>query len=185
MVLSHGDELLFQISSWNFTENAVNFGFPGYPTSVGFTLVSTVTSSPAEFSAILESGDGLTSASLGTSLDFIPGMFEGSLYRGDVSILCGSAQLSETLSGEIFGNSEATLVLLNEGSSTVVGLPPYTEQQSMEVSLEGSGLGVGAIVNRVLLDPPASVPEPGTGVLLMACGIACVASRLIGSRTRR
>jgi hypothetical protein len=133
----------------------------------------------------LESGDGLTSSSLGTSLNFVPGVFEGSLYQGDVSVLCGSVQLSETLSGEIFSNSRATLVLLNEGSSTIVGLPPYTEQQSMEVSLGGSGLSVGAVVNRVLLDPPTSVPEPGTGVLLMACGIACVASKLIGSRTHR
>jgi hypothetical protein len=103
-------------------------------------------------------------------------MFQGAGYGGAVSVLDGSLQLSEALSQQLFGSSAAILTLLNTGPAVTVGLPPYTLQQDMTVSLEGGGLSVGAPLGGVALtdspDPPdpPDVPEPGSAVLLPGGG---------------
>jgi hypothetical protein len=171
-----GDELSFTVSSASFGINAANFGLPEYPTAVEFTFVSAPEDSPAQFEAVLESGDDSVSVSFGAPLSFIPGSFQGSSYSGAVSVLEGSLHLSETLSQQLFGNSPAVLILLNTGPALTVGLPPYTLQQDMTVSLGGGGLGVGARLGGIALtdssDPPdpPDAPEPRPGLLLFSGG---------------
>jgi len=174
-LLDSGDELSFTVSSSNFGINAAKFGLPEYPTSVEFTFVSAPEDSPGQFEAVLESGDDSVSVSFG-ALSLLPGKFQGSSYSGAVSVLEGSLQLSETLSQELFGSSPAVLILLSAGPALTVGLPPYTLQQDMTVSLGGGGLGVGARLGGVALldssDPPdpPDAPEPCSGLLLPGGG---------------
>jgi hypothetical protein len=194
-VFGTGDELSFTVPSWSFSFNAENFGLPVYPTAVEFTFASAVQDSPGQFEAVLESGDGSVSVSF-APLSFVPATFEGTNYQGAVSVLEGSVQLSETLSQQLFGSSAAVLMLLNAGPDVTVGLPPYTLQQDMTVSLGGGGLSVGARLSGVSLvdaplgglalmdaplgglslldspdppDPPdpPETPEPGSGLLLL------------------
>ena len=181
-----GDELSFTVPSWNFGINAANFGLPEYPTSVEFLFVSDSVDLPAQVEAVLESGDGSVSVSFDAPLSFETGMSQGSGYSGAVSVLDGSLHLSEALSQQLFGSSAAVLMLLNTGPAVTVGLPPYTLQHDMNVSLGGGGLSVGAPPGRVsLVDPPLGgvapmdppdppdppgVPEPGPAVLLLGGG---------------
>jgi hypothetical protein len=202
-----GDELSITVPSWNFSTHAADFGLPVYPTEVQFTFVSAPEDLPGQFEAVLESGDDSLSVSFG-ALSFVPGSFQGSRYRGAVSVLEGSLHLSETLSQELFRNSAAVLVLLNTGPAVTLGLPPYTLQQDVSVSLGGGGLSVGAPAGGVTLtdpsnlsgalgplsglplgganfldssDPPdpAGVPEPRSELLLLGGGaLLCVLARL-------
>ncbi len=168
-----GDELSFTVPSWNYSIDAAHFGLPVYPTQVEFTFVSAPEDSPAQFEAVLESGDGSVSVSFGEPLGFVPGTFRGSLYGGAVSVLEGSLHLSETLSQQLFGGSPAVLTLLNTGPGVTVGLPPYTLRQDMNVSLGTGGFSVGAPQGTVTLDPPdpsGEAPEPRSGVLLLGGG---------------
>jgi hypothetical protein len=172
-LLDTGDELSFTVPSWNFGINAANLGLPEYPTSVAFMFVSDSVDLPAPVEVLLESGDGSVSVSFGAPLSFVPGMFQGSGYSGAVSVLEGSLQLSETLSQRLFGGSPAVMILLNTGPALTVGLPPYTLQQDLNVSLGGGGLSVGAPLGGVALlessDPPdpSDAPEPRSGLLLL------------------
>jgi hypothetical protein len=172
--LNTGDALWFTVPSWNFGIDAANFGIPEYPTSVGFVFVTASEDSLAQVEAVLVSGDGSVSVSFGAPLSFVPAMFQGSAYSGAVSVLEGSLQLSETLSQQLFGSSPAVLTLLNTGPALSLEMPPYTLQQDLNVSLGGSGLGVGARLGGVALmaDPPdpPDVPEPGSGLLLLGGG---------------
>jgi hypothetical protein len=176
-LLNTGDALSFTVPSWNFGINAAHYGLPEYPTSVGFVFVMAAEDSLAQVEAVLVSGDGSVSVSFGAPLSFVPAMFQGSAYSGAVSVLEGSLQLSETLSQQLFGSSPAVLTLFNTGPALSLGLPPYTLQQDLNVSLGGSGLGVGARLGGVALmadppDPPdpPDVPEPGSGLLLLGGG---------------
>jgi hypothetical protein len=184
--LDTGDTLSITVPDWNFNIDAAKFGLPVYPTHVGFTFVSVPESSPGQFEAVLESGDGSVSVSFDAPLSFETGMSQGSGYSGAVSVLDGSLHLSEALSQQLFGSSAAVLMLLNTGPAVTVGLPPYTLQHDMNVSLGGGGLSVGAPPGRVsLVDPPLGgvapmdppdppdppgVPEPGPAVLLLGGG---------------
>ena len=171
-----GYELSFAVPSWNFGINAGNYELPVYPTSVAFVFASAAEDSLAQIQAVLESGDGSVSVSFGAPLSFAPGMFQGSRYIGAVSVLQGSLYLSPALSQQLFGNSPAVLNLLNTGPALTVGLPPYTLQQDLNVSLGGGGLSVGAPLGGVALvespDPPepSDAPEPGSGLLLLGGG---------------
>jgi len=185
-LLDTGNTLSFTVPSRNFSIDAASFGLPIYPTEVGFVFVSAPVDSLAQIAAVLESGDGSVSVSFGAPLSFVPGMFQGSRYRGPVSILEGSLQLSETLSQELFGSSPAVLTLLNTGPGVTVGLPPYTLRQDMNVSLGTGGFSVGAPPGMVTLDPPdpllgsialmdssdppGHAPEPASRVLLLGGG---------------
>jgi hypothetical protein len=173
-LLNTGDALWFTVPSWNFGINAAHYGLPEYPTSVGFVFVTASEDSLAQFDAILVSGDGSVSVSFGAPLSFVPAMFQGSAYSGAVSVLEGSLQISEMRSQQLFGSSPAVLILPNTGPALTVGLPPYTLQQDLNVSLGGSGLSVGARLGGVALmaDPPdpPDVPEPRSGLLLLGGG---------------
>jgi hypothetical protein len=185
-LLDTGDALSITVPYWNFSIDAAIFELPVYPTRVGFTFASVPESLPGQFEAVLESGDGSVWISFGAPLSFTTGMFQGSGYRGAVSVLDGSLQLSEALSQQLFGSSGAVLILLNTGPAVTVGLPPYTLQRDIDVSLGGGGLSVGAPPGRVsLVDPPLGggapmdspdppdppgVPEPVTAVLLAGGG---------------
>ena len=189
-LLDTGDALSFTVPSWNFGINAGNYGLPVYPTSVGFMFASAAEDSLAQIQAVLESGDGSVSVSFGAPLSFVPGMFQGSGYRGAVSVLDGSLHLSETLSQQLFGGSPAVLILRNAGPALTVGLSPYTLQQDLNVSLGGGGLSVGARLGGVALrdseSDPAEVPESSSGVLLLGGGaLLCALSRLRKSRPSR
>jgi hypothetical protein len=198
--LNTGDELSITVPSWNFSMDAANFGLPVYPTQVGFTFASVPEGSAGQFEVVLESRDG--SVSLGAPLSFITGIFQGTGYGGAVSVLDGSLQLSEALSQQLFGSSAAVLTLLNTGPAVTVGLPPYSLQQDMIVSLGGGGLSVGAPLGGVsLVDPPLggvapmdsldppdppAVPEPGSGLLLLGGGaLLCALARLGRSKLAR
>ena len=175
-LLDTGDKLSITVPYWNFRIDAANFGLSEYPTRLGFTFVSAPVNSPGQFEAVLESGDGSVSVSFGAPFSFVTGMFQGAGYRGAVSVLDGSLQLSEALSQQLFGSSAAVLILLNTGPAVTVGLPSYTLRRDMNVSLGGGGLSVGAPLGRVALmdspDPPdpPGVPEPGSGLLLPGGG---------------
>lgn len=193
-LLDTGDALSFTVPSRNFGINAAHFGLPVDPTNVEFTFVSAPVDSPAQFEVVLESGDDSVSVLFDTVMSFVPGTFQGSRYHGSVSVLEGSLHLSETQSQELFGSSPAVLTLLNTGPALTVGMPPYTLQQDLNVSLGGSGLSVGAQLGGVslvgapqggvsLVDPPlggvalmdsesdpAGTPEPCSGVLLLGGG---------------
>ena len=106
-LLDTGDTLSFTVPAWNFGIAAGNYGLPVYPTSVGFVFASTAEDSLAQIQAVLESGNGSVAVSFGAPLSFVPATFQGSGYRGAVSILDGSLQLSETLSQQLFGSSPA------------------------------------------------------------------------------
>jgi hypothetical protein len=200
-LLGTGDELSITVPSWNFSTDAANYNLPAYPTEVQFTLVSPLENSPAQFEATLESGDDSVSVSFGAPLSFVTGMFQGSRYSGAVSVLEGSVHLSETLSQQLFGSSAAVLVLLNTGPAVTVGLPPYTLQQDVNVSLGEGGLSVGAPPGVVTLTEPSNpsgalgslsglmlgedtqldsdAPEPGSNLLLLGGGALLLAlSRL-------
>ena len=173
-LLNTGDALWFTVPSWNFGINAAHYGLPEYPTSVGFVFVTVAEDSLAQVEAVLVSGDGSVSVSFGAPLSFVPTLFQGSPYSGAVSVLEGSLQISETSSQQLFGSSPAVLILLNTGPALTLGMPPHTLQQDLNVSLGGSGLGVGAPLGGVALmaDPPDApdVPEPGSGLLLLGGG---------------
>jgi hypothetical protein len=173
-LLDTGDALSFTVPASNFGINAGHYGIPVYPTSVGFVFVSAAEDPLAQIAAVLESGDGSVSVSFGAPLSFVPGTFQGSRYSGAVSVLQGSLHLSETLSQQLFGNSPAVLILLNTGPALTVGMPPYTLQQDLNVSLGGGGLSVGAPLGGVALmdsqSDPAATPEPCSGVLLLGGG---------------
>ena len=184
--LGTGDALSFTVPSWNFGIDAVKFGLAEYPTQVGFMFASLPEGSPGQFEVVLESGDGSVSVSFGTPLSFTSGIFQGTGYGGAVSVLDGSLQLSEALSQQLFGSSAAVLFLLNTGPAVTVGLPPYTLQRDINVSLGGGGLSVGARLGGVALveapmggfammdsldaPEPSDVPEPGSGLLLLGGG---------------
>ena len=178
--LDTGDALSFTVPSWNFGIDAAKFGLAEYPTRVGFLFASLPEGSPGQFEVVLESDDGSVSVSLGAPLSFTTGMFQGAGYRGAVSVLDGSLQLSEALSQQLFGSSAAVLMFLNTGPAVTVGLPPYSLQRGIDVSLGGGGLSVGAPLGGVSLvdsldppgppDDPPNVPEPGPAVLLPGGG---------------
>jgi hypothetical protein len=186
-----GDELSFTVPSWNFGINAAKFGIQQqYPTSVSFEFVTAADDSLSQIQAVLESGNDSVSVSFGAPLKSVPGVFGGSRYNGAVSVLEGTLHISETLSQQLFGGSPAVLTLLNTGPAVTVGLPPYTLEQDMSVSLGGGGLSVGAPLGGVTLtsaplrglasmgtlsdplDPPdpPGVPEPRSGLLLLGGG---------------
>jgi hypothetical protein len=193
-LLDPGDALSFTVPSWNFGVNAGHFGLPVDPTSVGFVFVSAAEDSLARIEAVLQSGDGAVSVSFGAPLSFIPGTFRGSFYRGPVSVLEGSLRLSETLSQQLFGGSPAVLILRDTGPALAVGLPPYTLQQDMRVSLGGGGLNVGALLGGVgRMDSesdPTEAPEPHSGALLLGGGgllwmLAALGQSLLSRRAER
>ena len=111
-------------------------------------------------------------------------MFQGSRYSGAVSALEGSLQLSETRSQQLFGSSPAVLILLNTGPALTVGLPPYTLQQDLNVSLGGSGLSVGARLGGVALmaDPPTLPTLPTRRNRVRGC--CCSAEARCSGRSR-
>jgi len=153
--LNTGDALWFTVPS-GISASTRRIRNSGVPYSVGFVFVTASEDSLAQVEAVLVSGDGSVSVSFGAPLSFVPAMFQGSAYSGAVSVLEGSLQLSETLSQQLFGSSPAVLTLLNTGPALSLEMPPYTLQQDLNVSLGGSGLGVGARLGGVALmaDPP-------------------------------
>jgi hypothetical protein len=183
--LNTGEVLYFAVPDWNFVADANILGVSQYPSAVAFQFLTAPIGGATDFTVSLESSDGSASVAFPGSLSFTPGTFAGSLYSGPVSELSGTLNLPASVSAQIFGGSSALLAVYNAGAPVTLGLPPYTSQQDLQVSLEGSGLSVGAPQGSVTLDPPgapqdsamlepAGVPEPQPALLVLA-GLIVVA----------
>jgi hypothetical protein len=198
-VVPTGDTLVFQLLTGSFGVNAEAFGLPVYPTAVSFDLVSAPLSIAGGFTATLESPDLAVSVAFG-SVSYGSGYIQGSEYTGAVSTVQGFLQLSPLLSEGLFSDGSVFLTLSNEGPDVTVGLSPYTLRQDMFASLSGGPLSVGAAPGVVDLDSPGkavgfqslgavanfatqSVPEPGSGELLLGggvllCGLSALLARV-------
>jgi hypothetical protein len=153
-----GDSLAFQILTWNFGFNAARYGLDPYPSDVSFTFATAASGAPARVTALLESPDGSTVVTFDGPLDFTPGFFAGSQYRGAVSTLRGFLQLSPELSADIFRTGSARLILRNDGTDLQLGLPPNTLRQDLAATLSGGPLSVGAPASAITVQ--TAVPEP-------------------------
>jgi hypothetical protein len=153
VVLVEGSTLSTTVSVGNFSYYAGALGLPIYPTSVTFTLVTLPLSAsvPAPFTVRLSSAssDGVSFG----PLYWTEGYFQGFSYAGPVSVLTGTLQISEDSSSKLFGSKTVLTLLYQQGSTPniQVGLPPYLVRQDLTISLGGSGLSVGAVVDRVFL----------------------------------
>jgi hypothetical protein len=167
-VLHTGDSLSFAVAGWNFVSNAAGLGLPEYPTEVGFGLAS-APETAGQLSAVLQSHDGSLSMAFGPPLHFIPGWFQGFWYQGAAGTVEGTISLTPSFSQELFAGPGAILTLTNTGPDMTIGLPPYTLQQDLNVSLSGGGLDLGAPQGRVSLNEAggatAAVPEPASSAL--------------------
>jgi hypothetical protein len=203
VVVPTGDTLVFELLTGSFGVNAAAFGLPVDPTAVSFDLVSAPLSIAGGFTAALESSDLAVSVAFG-SLSYGSGFIQGSEYTGAVSTVQGYLQLSPLLSEGLFGDGSAFLTLRNTGPDVTVGLSPYTLRQDMYASLSGGPLSVGAAPGVVDLDSPGnavsflelggaanfgtqSVPEPGSGGLLLGggvllCGLSALLARVSRGR---
>jgi hypothetical protein len=197
-----GDVLVFAISARNYQANAAGRkGVPLYPTELDFRFVSAPLTGAMQFTAELQSADGMFSVSLPGTLSFDPGYFRDSGYRGPASVLAGSFSFSESDSEGLFG-SGAVLRLVNTGPAVTVGLSGHKLQQDMFVSLQGGRLSTGAVQESVgyidaprtlgvlpggaPMDAPAAVPEPQSGALFMVgAAVVLVALLICRSPTAR
>jgi hypothetical protein len=182
VTLHTGDELVFNLDLWNYAVDALVYGAPLLPASIGFNLVTEPLSSPVEFQAGLESTYGFTSTAFPGALQFQPGEFSGSSYSGPISTLSGSVTFADKWQ-ELFllrgGNVQ--LYLEDLGGDVTVGLDSYDMQHDLYATASGGPISVGAIPTSVTLRTAAgsSVPEPNSGLLFLGGGaVLCGVARL-------
>jgi hypothetical protein len=201
VTLGPGDALAYTFSTSSYLTYAARYRAPEYPARIAFTFITTDLVGPGDFTAELQSADGLTSVAFDNLAPSL-GLFHGAAYNGPAATVSGSAYLAADLAAEVF-SGPAVLVLHSARAGAGVGLPPYRLTQTMLVSLSGGGLSVGGMVYGVSLDQaPAGirlsaagavrdatedVPEPDSGLLLagggaLLCGLGAALKRLRRSR---
>ena len=173
VLLGAGDSLVFEVQTSSFVFNAARFGIGAYVSSISFTLVTAPLPAPATLSAWFDT------VSLGGRLNLSSGVFSGSQYAGPVSVIQGHLSLTPKLSAEILDSGLIELVLRNDGSGLLLGLPPNTLRRDLTVTFAGGPLMVGAQSQEIDLQ---TVPEPGTLIgALVAIGV-CYAARSVRFR---
>jgi hypothetical protein len=206
VTLGPGDALAFTFSASSYLAYAAQYQTPPYPTAIDFRLIAADLPSTLDFTAELQSGNGLTSVTFG-DVAVSAGWFHGALFNGTVSAVSGSANLAPDIAAEIF-SGPAILVLRNASSSVTVDLPPYRLAQEMVVSVEGGGLSVGGVIDGIsleqapatfdqagdpsldamgnfLADGPQDVPEPSSGLLLAGGAALLLALGAVLKRFKR
>ena len=185
--LQTGDRLSFELSSWNYSADAVAFGLPADPTDVAFALITAPFTS-GMLSATLASADASIFVAL-DNLGFTSGYYSGAGYQGAVSLLRGHFSLSSSLSQDLFEGGSVHLDFENTGGGLFLGLAPLTFSQDLFVSLSSGPMSVGAMPGAVSLiqaEPPAApqfrlarafapppdpVPEPAAKWLILGGGL--------------
>jgi hypothetical protein len=172
-----GDKLLFTISDWSYEAHAANLGVSPHPAYAAFDLLSLPQAAGGNFAAWWEAADGSVVAGFPSTLSWLAGRYQSSVYTGPVSVLYGSMYLPQ--------RDAAVLVVENLGGPVHIGMPQYTLAQDLTVSFSGGGFGASGIVTRVqYLDPP--VPEPASAGILLAAGVGlCVAARIMNRMRQR
>lgn len=185
-VLNPTDKLLFTVMAANYSAQASRRGLSSLPSLVSFQFVSMPEPAPGEFTAWWQAADGSLVAAFPGTLSWLTGQIQSFGYTGPVSVLYGSMALTSTAAAEMFAGGSATLVLENEGGPITVGLPPYTLGQDLTVTFSTRGLGVaGQVTGEQYLDPPP-VPEPPSGLILLAVGVGlCCVSRAVNQISDR
>jgi hypothetical protein len=172
--LQSGDSLVFLFADSSYAQQASSMGIGSSPLQISFNLISSPIDSVGQFTAALESMDGSASALFPGSITWTNGVVQTSGYSGQASVLSDSVTLSSSLSREIFSGSEAELALTYTGPDITVGVPGYSLQNDLTISLAGGSLSIGARNNAVALVsrvPVVTAPEPGSIVLLIAAGL--------------
>ena len=206
VTLGPGDALAFTFSASSYLAHAAQYQAPAYPTGIDFLFATGDLVSAGDITVELESGNGLTSVAF-DNVAVSSGWVHGALYKGAAEIVSGSLDLAPDIASAIF-SGPAVLVLSSDASGVTVGLPPYRLAQSMVVSLSGGGLGVGAVLYGVSLEPaptirgaagdsplnamddppgdgPQNVPEPNSGLLLAGGGALLLALGAALKRLKR
>jgi hypothetical protein len=190
VTLHHGDALSFAINAASYGAHAAHYGAPEDPSAISFSLISLPAGEDWSFSAEIQAKDGSASAAFS---DLFVGAAEvqEEKYRGPVTSIHGSLDLSPDVSRSIFSGPGASLTLRNTGGDVTLGLSPYKLPQDLLVTVSGGALQVGAVVARASLEEsaegdaapytlgragqsagsgaPESVPEPSPASLLV-CG---------------
>lgn len=193
--LQTGDSLEFLFSSRSYANYASGLGLSLYPAAIDFTFASMPVTVAGQFTAELESTDGIVEAVFPETLSWSSGHAYNSGYSGSVSAVVGSLSLSNALSQAIFSNSEAELVLTYSGLPVDVGMQGNTLRQDLQVSLLGGPMSIGGMVySATLVDGGAIVAsgrqgpaaaEPNTGMLLLAGGGLCLIAGALKRIPRR
>jgi hypothetical protein len=179
--LQSGDSLVFLFADTSYAQRASSMGMASSPLEIFFNLISTPIGSAGQFTATLESMDGSASALFPGPITWSNGVAQTSGYSGQASVLSDNVTLSSALSREIFAGSEAELALTYMGPDVTVGLPGYSLQHDLTISLAGGPLSIGAmnyavaLVSRV---PVAQAPEPNSAVMVIAAGLLMCAISL-------
>jgi hypothetical protein len=185
VTLQSGDAVEFQFGAWNYEDYAGQL----YPGRISFMLTTAPAgvAAPA-FNASLASADGAESLEFAGTVNFRSGYMKATNYTGPVSVLAASMAISPEEAAALFGpdaHRAALLVLRNLGGAVTLGLPNYSVDQMLSVSLGGTSVSVGAPRGAAYLSPagtiqmsldgPPHAPEPGTVALVLpALAAACL-----------
>jgi hypothetical protein len=166
VVLHHGDSLTFDVSVAGFAANAARYGLPQSPTDISFTFITAPLAASPAFSAWLDF------LPFPGPLVFAAGYVSSSAYTGPASVIQSQMHFAPP-------QPDVFLTLRNDGGDVSLGLPATTLLQDLTVSVSGGPLNVGGVPEAVWLSrassaptaggaaAAASVPEPGTIVLLL------------------
>jgi hypothetical protein len=192
LLLQSGDSLTFLFSDSSYALKASTMGIAASPSQIFFNLSSVPVDSTGQFTAAVESADGSVSALFPGPLGWTNSTVQMSGYDGPASVVMGNLMLSSTLSQQIFAESGAELTLTYAGPDVTVGMPGYSLENDLTISLAGASLSVGAMDYGVTLSSGQGVvaPEPNpvamlvtTGVLL--CALSGALKRFGGPRAPR
>ena len=180
--LESGDSLAFLFTDSSYAKFASGMGISTDPSQIFFDLTSAPVGSAGQFTVAVESGDGSASSVSPVPVDWSIGVVETSEYGGPASVITDRLTLSSPLSQAIFAGSWAELILTYTGPDVTVGLPGYSLKNDLTISLVGGSLSMGALDYGVALndglDAASVVPEPDSGMLLVAAGLLLCAISL-------
>jgi hypothetical protein len=191
-LLQTGDCLEFLFSGSSYARSAAGLGLATYPGSIHFTFASMPLSVAGQFTAEVQSSDGLISAAFSGPIGWAGGYAQNSGYSGPISAVEGTLSLSNELSQAVFSQSTAELILSYTGPDVLVGMQGNNLRQDLTVSLSNGPLSIGGMVYSVALQNNGSAavtsgestnaPEPDSALLLLGAGLGlCVAARVMKS----